>query len=314
MESTPPDTSTTFAAREHARARAVRRARAPADGPARDAIGVVDRAGDAIAPERMLWDDVVGPGGESSHVLHRGAVVRFTDVDGDACANLLVYNAAQPLERLNVADTVKVQWQAYLGAGSLLLSDMGRVLLSIVGRHQRHPRRVVRRVRTAPATRRSTGAVPCTATARTRRDRFAVALAKHGLGRRDIVPNVNLFKGVTVDGDGGLHAREDEPRPGAYVELRAEMAVLVVVANTPHVLDPRPGYHVTAIADLGVVRPGHDPRRPGVGRDPGGRACLPADRGAPGDHGRPVVIGTNGDPDHGAPRRGARGPQRRGRT
>ena len=110
----------------------MRRAEHQPTVPARDAIGVVDRAGETIAPERMLWDDVVGPGGESSHVLPRGAVVRLTDVDGDACANLLVYNAAQPLERLNVADTVKVQWQAYLGAGSLLLSDMGRVLLSIV--------------------------------------------------------------------------------------------------------------------------------------------------------------------------------------
>jgi uncharacterized protein YcgI (DUF1989 family) len=79
------------------------------------------------------------------------------------------------------------------------------------------------------------------------RDRFAVALAKHGLGRRDIVPNVNLFKGVTVDGDGRLRFRDDAPRPGAYVELRAEMPVLVVVANTPHVLDPRAGYHVTPL-------------------------------------------------------------------
>jgi urea carboxylase-associated protein 2 len=246
VESTPPDTSTTFAAREHASAQGVRRAEHQPTVPARDAIGVVDRAGEAIAPERMLWDDVVGPGGESSHVLPRGAVVRFTDVDGDACANLLVYNAAQPLERLNVADTVKVQWQAYLGAGSLLLSDMGRVLLSIV------------------ADTSGTHDALCGASNRTRneekygsgsvhgdhpnaRDRFAVALAKHGLGRRDIVPNVNLFKGVTVDGDGGLHAREDEPRPGAYVELQAEMAVLVVVANTPHVLDPRPGYHATPL-------------------------------------------------------------------
>jgi urea carboxylase-associated protein 2 len=246
VESAPPDTSTTFTAREHARAQRVRRAEHQPTVPARDAIGVVDRAGEAVAPERMLWDDVVGPGGESSHVLPRGAVVRFTDVDGDACANLLVYNAAQPLERLNVADTVKVQWQAYLGAGSLLLSDMGRVLLSIVAdtsgthdalcgasNHNRNEEKY--------------GSGSVHGDHPNARDRFAVALAKHGLGRRDIVPNVNLFKGVTVDGDGSLHAREDEPRPGAYVELRAEMAVLVVVANTPHVLDPRPGYHVTPL-------------------------------------------------------------------
>ena len=163
MESAPPDTSTTFAAREHARAQGVRRAEhqptVPADatrsvsstGPVRrsrrsGALGRRDRAGRRLvarAPPRRR-----GP---------------LTDLDGDACANLLVYNAAQPLERLNVADTVKVQWQAYLGAGSLLLSDMGRVLLSIVADTSGAPRRVLRRVEPRRATRRSTGAAACTA-------------------------------------------------------------------------------------------------------------------------------------------------------
>jgi urea carboxylase-associated protein 2 len=246
VESAPPDTSTTVAARDHARAQGVRRVEHQPTVPARDAVGVVDRAGDAIAPERMLWDDVVGPGGESSRMLPRGAVVRVTDVDGDACANLLVYNAAQPLERLNVADTVKVQWQAYLGAGSLLLSDMGRVLLSVLADTSgTHDALCGGSNRTRNEEKYGNGSVH--GDHPNARDRFAVALAKHGLGRRDIVPNVNLFKGVTVDGDGRLRFRDDAPRPGAYVELRAEMPVLVVVANTPHVLDPRAGYHVTPL-------------------------------------------------------------------
>ena len=56
-----------------------------------------------------------------------------------ACAHLLLYRADAPWERLNVADTVKVPWQAYLGAGHPLLSDQGRVLATLVadgsGRH-----------------------------------------------------------------------------------------------------------------------------------------------------------------------------------
>ena len=79
------------------------------------------------------------------------------------------------------------------------------------------------------------------------RDRFAVALAKHGLDRRDVVPNINFFKGAVVALDGGLAFDERAVPPGAYVELRAELPVIVVVANTPHVLDPRPEYTVTAL-------------------------------------------------------------------
>jgi urea carboxylase-associated protein 2 len=246
VDSAPRDTSTTFAARDDARAQAVRRVAHQPTVPASDAVGIVDRIGTRIVPERMLWDDVVAPGGESSRVLPRGAVIRFTDVDGDACANLLVYDAAHPLERLNVADTVKVQWQAYLGVGSLLLSDMGRVLLSIVADTSgTHDALCGASNRTRNEEKYGSGAVH--GDRPNARDRFAVALAKHGLDRRDIVPNVNLFKSVTVDRDGRLRFREAEPRPGAYVELRAELPVLVVVANTPHVLDPRPGYHVTPL-------------------------------------------------------------------
>ena len=73
----------------------------------------------------MLWDETIGAGNYASHELPRGAVLRIADLDGDACVHLVVHNAARPAERLNVADTVKVQWQAYLGPGRVLLSDMG---------------------------------------------------------------------------------------------------------------------------------------------------------------------------------------------
>jgi hypothetical protein len=79
------------------------------------------------------------------------------------------------------------------------------------------------------------------------RDRFAVALAKHGLDRRDIVPNVNFFKGVVVEPDGALRFDGSASHPGAVVELRAELPVLLVIANTPHVLDPRDAYLATPL-------------------------------------------------------------------
>ncbi len=254
----PPDTSSTFAARDHARAQGTRRVAFQPTIPAADASDVLDGRGDPVAPERMLWDDVVGPGGDSSRVLPRGAALRLTDLEGDACANVLVYNAAQPLERLNVADTVKVQWQAYLAAGSLLLSDMGRVLLSITADTcESHDALCGASNRLRNEQKYGSGAVhdQCP----NARDRFAVAAAKHGLARRDLVPNVNFFKGVVVEPDGALRFVGDGSHPGAVVELRAELPVIVVVANTPHVLDPRPTYEVgplriTAWTDRATTR------------------------------------------------------------
>jgi hypothetical protein len=240
---TPADTSSTDAARAHARGQAARRVAFQPTVPAGDAVGVLDGDGNAVERSRIVWDDVIGPGGDSSRVLPRGASLLFTDLEGDACANLVAYNAAHPLERLNVADTVKVQWQAYFGAGSLLLSDMGRVLFSVrrdtCGNHD-----ALCGASTRSHNEAKYGSGGVHGAHPNARDRFAVALAKHGLSRRDIVPNVNLFKGVRVERDGGLRFVVDGSSPGAVVELRAELPVIVVVANTPHVLDPRPQYTV----------------------------------------------------------------------
>jgi uncharacterized protein YcgI (DUF1989 family) len=97
------------------------------------------------------------------------------------------------------------------------------------------------------------------------RDLLALAAAKHGLARRDVAPSINLFKSVRVDDDGSLHfAGAPAPAPGAYVELRAEMRVVVLLSNTPHPLDERPAYAgspVRATAWRGVPSSDGDPLR-----------------------------------------------------
>ncbi|MGE3619739.1 MAG: urea amidolyase associated protein UAAP1 [Acidimicrobiia bacterium] len=234
-------TATTQGARDHARAMAGTVVAAMPTIPPADAVDLPE----GVAPSDVLWDEVVAPGGYTSVTLPRGGHLRLVDLDGDACAGLLVHRADRTSERLNVADTVKVQWQAYLGPGSLLLSDMGRVLAALVAdTSARHDALCGTSTRAGNATRYGDGGVdgPCP----NGRDRFAVALAKHGLSRRDVAPNLNLFKGAPVAADGSL-SFDGEPRPGAAVTLRAELPLLVTVVDVPHPLDPRPDYTVTPL-------------------------------------------------------------------
>lgn len=125
---TSASTATTAGAREHARAQAGAHADAMRTVPATAATDLPD----GVEPETVVWDETVAGGGYAHRVLARGTSIHLVDLEGDACANLVLFDALDPSERLNVADTVKVQWQAYLGRGSLLLSDRGRVLASIV--------------------------------------------------------------------------------------------------------------------------------------------------------------------------------------
>ncbi|MET0135867.1 MAG: DUF1989 domain-containing protein [Kibdelosporangium sp.] len=190
-------TSSTYGARDHARAQEV-----PVEAPE--------------LPPGGVWAEHVAPDGYTHKVVARGTVVRLVNPEGAACAHVLLYNADQPWERLNVADTVKVQWNAYLGPRNLLLSDQGRVLASVVDSDGEHD--------------------ALCGTSRKGRALFTLAAAKNGLTPRDLPPSVSFFQGVRVLPDGRL----DFTGPaGSVVTLRAEVPLVVLIANTAHPLDEK---------------------------------------------------------------------------
>jgi urea carboxylase-associated protein 2 len=246
------------AARDHARAMAGTIVEAmPRVPPVADDIPA------DVAAEDLLWEETIAPGGYATRRLARGARLRLIDLAGDACASMLLYNAEMPSERLNVADTVKVQWNAYLGAGTLLLSDMGRVLMSILADEAgTHDVFCGTSNAATNATKygegRNSGRFP------NGRDRLLLGSAKHGLQRRDVHPCVNLFKGTRIEADGTITPLVGPFAAGRRVLLRAEMEVIVVVAYCPHILDPREQWSVTPLrvtAWRGLVTPETDPVR-----------------------------------------------------
>src|SRR5258708_32865299 len=92
-----------------------------------------------VEPSRLLWAESVPAGSYATRVLGRGTRLRLIDPDGGACAHLLLFRSDAPWERLNVAATVKVPWQASLRAGHPLLSDHGRVLATVITDSSGHP-------------------------------------------------------------------------------------------------------------------------------------------------------------------------------
>lgn len=231
-----PGTATTHAARDHARAMHGNRVDTMPTVPPST---TPDLPPGVAAPD-MRWEETVAGGGYTSLLLTRGSRVRLVDLDGDCCAGVLLHRAHNTAERLNVADTVKVQWQAYLGAGQLLLSDMGRSLATIVtDTSGRHDALCGTTNLAANEARYGDGAID--GPTPNGRDLFALALGKHGLSRRDVAPNVNLFRGVRAGDDGSLELAPPSA-PGSEVVLRCDLDVLVTIVNVPHPIDDRPGY------------------------------------------------------------------------
>jgi len=197
-----------------------------------------------LAKSTLLVHEQLRGGQMWSRVVRRGQVLTLIDVEGGATPAALFYNARQPLERYNMADTLKAQHTAMLTRGHVLYSDMGRVLMSIVddgaGWHDTFTGHMDR----ATSVRKfGEGSYQTLRNDfhRDTRSNFLIELGKHGLGKRDIVPNVNFFTKVAVDADGNL-TFVAASAPERHVSLRAEMDVLVVLSNTPHPLDPSPRY------------------------------------------------------------------------
>lgn len=249
------DTANPKSARDHARAMAGTRVQAMPIVPA--------HADDVPVPADVIWEETVTAGGYTSQRIARGTRLRLVDLHGDACASMLLFNAECPVERLNVADTIKVQWNGYLGEGKLLLSDMGRVMISILedgaGTHD-----IFCGASNEASNTRRYGDGKNYGSHPNARDRLMLAVAKYGLGRKDVHPCINWFKGVRIAEDGATVSNIGPFAPGRSLLLRAEMDLIVVIANCPHVLDERPRFTVAplrATAWRGVVAGEDDPVR-----------------------------------------------------
>jgi hypothetical protein len=195
-----------------------------------------------VGSDAVLWEEVLEAGEYAAHRLPRTAVLRLTDLEGDACAHVSVHHAALLSERLNLADTTKVQWQMYPTTGSVLLSDRGRALMTIrADTSARHDTICSAPNRALHVAKYGRGEHP------NARDRLINAMAKFGMDRRDLPPTISFFKGVRVAPGGAMVLDGVPGPPGTHVELRAELDVLVSVANVPHALDTRSAYTCTAL-------------------------------------------------------------------
>ncbi len=180
----------------------------------------------------MISREDVPAGWYATIRLRRGEALRIIDTTGRSSVSMIGWREEDTSERINCADTVKVQWSAALAKGRVILSDMGRVFMSLIedtsGAHD---------LLVGGSTPASTLAA-FGAPARNTQENFLAAAAKIGLGVRDIPPCVTFFAPVSLDTEGRFRWDASRKRPGDFVDLRAEMNVVVVLSNCAHPLDP----------------------------------------------------------------------------
>jgi urea carboxylase-associated protein 2 len=185
-----------------------------------------------IASDAVILREEVPAGWYATVRLRRGEALRISDDSGLASVAMIGWRTDDSSERINCADTVKVQWSAAITKGRVILSDMGRVFLSLIedtsGAHD-----LLMGGSTPASTLAAFGAV-----GRNSHDNFLAAAAKIGLSLRDIPPCVTFFAPVSVDAMGRFVWNAARKRAGDFVDLRAEMNLVLVLSNCAHPLDP----------------------------------------------------------------------------
>ncbi|HMK79890.1 MAG TPA: urea amidolyase associated protein UAAP2 [Xanthobacteraceae bacterium] len=179
-----------------------------------------------------------------SRRLARGETLRIIDSEGQQAVDALLYGAADPAERYSAQDTLRAQGSAYVGLGTRLISNKGRVMARVTadtcGLHDT-----------------SAGCCSCESNAvrfgeETRyqhacRENFILELSKHGLSKRDIVANLNFFMNVPIEPSGNFTVVDGISAPGNYVDITAEIDVIFVISNCPQINNPCNGFNPTPI-------------------------------------------------------------------
>ena len=193
-----------------------------------------------------LFSRTLTHAGMWSAVLARGKALRLVDVEGGANVGMLLYHADLTSERYNMPDTLKGQYIFHLRAPYCLHSDMGRLLASITGDTVGwHDTVCGTSDATLVAQRYGTKTYQESRNEfyRNGRDCFLIELAKWGLGKRDLAPNINWFSKVVADDAGRLSFVTGQAKSGDWVELRFELDTLIVLNTCQHPLDPDTAYH-----------------------------------------------------------------------
>jgi urea carboxylase-associated protein 2 len=194
---------------------------------------------------KNFYEKTLTGAGMWSGVISRGKRLRLNDLEGGANVSMLLYNALERNERYNMPDTLKGQHIFYLRAPYCLHSDMGRLLASItadtVGWHDTvcghsDAARVLAKYGEHSYQQARNDWY------RNGRDCFLIELAKWGLGKKDLVPNLNWFSKVVADEAGGLSFVPGHSQAGDSVELRFEIDTLVLLNTCQHPFDPDPVY------------------------------------------------------------------------
>ena len=197
-----------------------------------------------LDPKNAVYDEEIRARQPWSKVIQTGQILRIIDLQGNQAVDTLFYNAHDTSERYSAPDTVVRQGNIFITTGTELMSSDGNVMMTVVG---------------DTCGRHDTVGGACSMESNSVRyglqkkhlhacvENYLLELSQYEMNKRDLVSNINFYMNVPVSADGTLEIVDGISESGKYVDLRAEMDVMVLISNCPQINNPCNAYNPTPI-------------------------------------------------------------------
>lgn len=212
-------------------------------------MSVFTRVESTRLESEAIYNKIIPAGEGWMHKLQPGQVLRIVDLEGNQAVDTLFYDADNPEDHYSAVGTIAAQGNIYLTAGSTLLAESGKELLTIVadtcGRHDTIGGSCSAQSNTVRYSHDKLYMHNC-------RDTFMLQLAQQigDYSKRDLAPNINFFMNVPVNPEGDLDFADGISAPGYYVELQSLCKTMVLISNCPQLNNPCNAYNPTPIQVL----------------------------------------------------------------
>jgi urea carboxylase-associated protein 1 len=196
----------------------------------------------------IICDEVVDACAPWSAIVRAGQTLQIIDLHGNQAVDTLLYGVSgdqvDDTLRYSAQATVAAQRNIFLSTGSVLRAANGTPLMTIaaddVGNHDTIAGACSKESNTLRYGHHTVHQHACA-------ENFLAEGAKWGLGKRDIVSNINFFMNVPVEADGTLGIVDGLSAPGKSLTLHAERDTLVLVSNCPQINNPCNGFDPTEV-------------------------------------------------------------------
>jgi len=182
------------------------------------------------AERRTLRDETIAPAGHFAAEIRKGQVLRIVDIEGQQVADLVTINAHNLAERLSVMNTINLNKQVFPRVGYVLYSDEASAMMTIIadtcGVHD---------MLAGACSRYTNERRYGVKDSKNCRDNLVAALEPWGIGWKEVPFNMNVFMNCPIGPDGNWSIQAPRSKAGDYIDLRAEIDVLVAFSNCPQI-------------------------------------------------------------------------------